>query len=145
MRVDSLNLPQAAHSHSKVHGSGKALPGTSADKAKETANSQSTIPENLAASGTTETEKTAKTAPKGLENAISRLEAKQNSNQGIEQALEMLTRNLSRYELTPPPTDSDSSTPPPDETTASSTEASASGETTPASDSGTGNPPSATT
>lgn len=144
MRIESPNVHQAAHNHSKVHGSGKALPGTTAEKAKETASSQSPIPENLAASGTTDTEKTAKSAPKGLENAISRLEAKQNSNQGIEQALEMLTRNLSRYELTPPPTDTGSSTPPPDGTTASNTETPASGETSSGSDSSTGNQTSTT-
>ena len=117
MRVESLNLPQAAQNHSKVHGSGKAFPGTPAEKANETATSKRPSAENLAASGTSGAEQTAKSAPPGLANAVSRLEAKQNSNQGIEHALEMLTRNLARYQVTPPPTDTGSTTPTTDGTT----------------------------
>lgn len=122
MRVESFNLPQAALNHSKVHGSAKAFPGTPAEKANATATSQRPFAENLAASGVADAEQTAKNAPQGLANAISRLEAKQHSNQGIEQALEMLTRNLSRYQVTPPATDTGSATPTADGSTASSTE-----------------------
>lgn len=142
MRVESLNLPQAAHSHSKVHGSGKAFPGTPAEKANEAATSKLPGAENVAASGTTDAEQAAKSAPQGLTNAISRLEAKQNSTHGIEQALEMLTRNLSRYQLTPPPADTGSTAPTTDGSTASSTETAAS--ETASSDSTTGNQTSTT-
>lgn len=139
MRVDSLNLPQAAYSHSKVHGSGKAFPGTPAEKANETATSKRPVAENLAASGTGAAEQTAKSAPKGLENAISRLEAKQNSNKGIEHALEMLTRNLSRYQVTPPATDTGSTTPTTDGTATSGTESAPSGGIASTTDSAIGN------
>jgi len=142
MRVESLNLPQAAQSHSKVHGSGKAFPGTPAEKANEAATSKFPSAENFAASGSTDAEQAAKSEPKGLANAISRLEAKQNRTQGIEQALEMLTRNLSRYQLTPPPTDTGSTTPATDGSTASSTETAAS--ETASSDSTTANQTSTT-
>lgn len=134
MRVESPSLPQAALNHSKVHGSGKAFPGSPAEKANPTATSQRPFAENLAASGAADAEQTAKNAPQGLANAISRLEAKQNSSQGIEQALEMLTRNLSRYQVTPPAADTGSTTPTADGSTAGSTEATASGETPAATD-----------
>jgi len=126
MRVDSLNLPQTAYSHSKVHGSGKTFPGTPAEKANETATSNRPVAENLAASGPVAAEQTAKSAPKGLENAISRLESKQNNNKGIEHALEMLTRNLSRHQVTPPPTDTGSTTPTTDGSATTSTGSTAS-------------------
>lgn len=141
MRVESLNLPQAAHNQSKLHGSGKASPGVPAASANEAASSKRPIAENPAA----DTQKTAKTPPKGLENAISRLEAKDNSTKGTEQALEMLTRNLSRYQVTPPPADTSGTTPAADASTTGSTEAVSSSETLPVSDSTNGSPTSGTT
>lgn len=128
MRVESTRLPQAAQNHSKVHGSGKASPGNAAEKAKPAASGT----ESLAAAGPANTEQTAKTAPKGLSNAIARLEAKENSGKGIEQALEMLTRNLSRYQPAPPPAETDSALPATDATATDGTAASGA-ESTPAS------------
>ena len=37
MRIDSINLPQAAQKHSKVHGSGKVFPETAVEKNKAAA------------------------------------------------------------------------------------------------------------
>lgn len=122
MRIDSLNLPQAALNHSKVHGSGKDFPGIPAEKANELATTKRPTTEIIAASGTSDTEQTAKSALKGLENAISNLEAKDNKTKGIEQALEMLTRNLSRHAVTPPPADTGSTTPTTDGATAATTD-----------------------
>lgn len=124
MRVESTRLPQAAQNHSKVHGSGKASP---AEKAKPAASGT----ESLAAAGPANTEQTAKTAPKGLSNAIARLEAKENSGKGIEQALEMLTRNLSRYQPAPPPAENDGALPATDGTAASGAESTPPSTTTP--------------
>lgn len=122
MRIDSTSLPQAALTHSKVHGSGKTFPGKGA--------------ENSAAAGATTTDQTAKTAPQGLSNAISKLESKENSNKGIENALAMLTRNLSRYQVTTPPADTGTTTPttPEASTPATDTTTSTGTETTPTTD-----------
>jgi hypothetical protein len=132
MRVESINLPQAAQKHSKVHGSGKSLPGAAAEKANEAVISKQPVAENLAASGVADSEKAAKSAPKGLSNAMSQLAAKENGGKGIEQALEMLTRNLSRYSVTPPTTETGNAAPPTDDATPA-----AGTETPPVGDTGT--------
>lgn len=102
MRIESLNLPQAALNHRKANGAGKDFPDLPTAKAAAAAGSQAADTENLAASPLADIEKAAKTAPKDLENAISRLEAKDHSTSGTEQALSMLNRNLARYQATTP-------------------------------------------
>ncbi len=106
MRVDSLKLPQAALQHSRVHGTDKPFPGVPSEKANENAGSKRPASENIAASTVSNTTETAtgntseKLTPSGLMAAQLRFQgiAEADRTQGQSRALEVITRNLARYQ-----------------------------------------------
>lgn len=130
MRVDSLKLPQAAQQHSRVHGSDKAFPGFPAEKANEAATAKHSPAENIAATATATDSSSAeksKLTPSGLLAAQLRFQgiAEADRTHGQSRALEVITRNLSRYqtESTVVPTSVEATTPPVDPVTETTTEA----------------------
>lgn len=138
MRVDALKLPQAALQHSKVHGTGKPFPGIPAENANAQATSQRPTTENIAAQTqpTTGSERAEKLTPAGLLAAQLRFQAMDSSEmtRGQSRALEVITRNLERYQAhagttgtTPPATAPDTSA----ATPTSGSEATTSAEATP--------------